>query len=77
MYYRVVDQRRALGEDDIRGVSYLYPVKLDGCGLFGGFIDTDRIDPNLWQLLVGFLAVMLVMKLLQKLKRLLPRPLLQ
>jgi hypothetical protein len=36
MYYRTVDQRKALGEDDMRGVSYLYPMKVDGFGLLGG-----------------------------------------
>lgn len=36
MYYRTQDQRKSLGEDDIRGVSYLYPMKLDGFGLLGG-----------------------------------------
>lgn len=36
MYYRTQDQRKSLGEDDIRGVSYLYPMKVDGFGLLGG-----------------------------------------
>jgi hypothetical protein len=29
MYYRTVEQRRRLGQDDIDGVSYLYPMKGD------------------------------------------------
>ena len=36
MYYRTVDQRKALGADDMRGVSYLYPMQVDGFGLLGG-----------------------------------------
>lgn len=36
MYYRTVDQRKALGKDDMRGASYLYPMQLDGGGLLGG-----------------------------------------
>lgn len=36
MYYRAVDQRKALGADDMRGVSYLYPMQIDGFGILGG-----------------------------------------
>ena len=36
MYFRTVDQRKALGADDMRGVSYLYPMQVDGFGLLGG-----------------------------------------
>jgi hypothetical protein len=36
MYYRTVDLRRNLGQDDVNGVSYLYPVHFDGFGLLGG-----------------------------------------
>lgn len=36
MYYRIVNLRRNLGQDDVDGVSYLYPVKFDGFGLLGG-----------------------------------------
>ncbi len=47
MYYRTQDQRKSLGEDDIRGVSYLYPIKLDGFGLLGGCgtIQKDGQEP--------------------------------
>lgn len=36
MYYKTVNQRKALGADDMRGVSYLYPMQIDGFGLLGG-----------------------------------------
>jgi hypothetical protein len=36
MYYRTVNLRRRLGQDDINGVSFLYPVKGDLFGLMGG-----------------------------------------
>jgi hypothetical protein len=36
MYYKTVNQRKALGADDMRGVSYLYPMQVDGFGLLGG-----------------------------------------
>lgn len=54
MYYRTVDQRKRLGEDDMRGVSYLYPMQLDAGGLLGGCgtIDTGSgiINPPFWQM---------------------------
>ncbi len=34
MYYKTVKLRRNLSQDDIDGVSFLYPVTLDACGLF-------------------------------------------
>lgn len=52
MYYRIVDQRSRLGQDDIDGISFLYPMKGD---LFGisedgilggcGTISTDTKNP--------------------------------
>lgn len=36
MYYRTVTSRESLGEDDIRGVSYLYPILFDAGGLLEG-----------------------------------------
>lgn len=69
MYYRTVDHRRALGQDDADGVSYLYPVKLDGCGLLKGTIDTDGIDPQFWQLGISFLMMILLGKIMKLLLR--------
>lgn len=36
MYYRTVNLRKNLGQDDIDGVSYLYPMQFDAGGLLGG-----------------------------------------
>lgn len=36
MYYRTVDQRQKLGQDDVDGVSFLYPMQVDAFGLLKG-----------------------------------------
>lgn len=59
MYYKTVDLRRSLAQDDIDGVSYLYPVKLDGCGLFGGTIMEGRKGPPFWPM-GGALALLIL-----------------
>jgi hypothetical protein len=46
MYYRTVNQRKSLGEDDMRGISYLYPMQLDGFGLLGGCGTIHNNPPN-------------------------------
>lgn len=75
MYYKTVDQRKALGEDDIRGVSYLYPMHIDGCGLLGGLATIQKKDGTpgakspFWQM-GAMLAVMIALfELLRLLKR--------
>lgn len=77
MYYKTVNLRRSLGQDDMDGVSYLYPVHFDafGKGCFGAMIDTDSgsIPPSFWQLALGFLIIALIMQL-KKLARLFKRP---
>ena len=55
MYYRTVNLRRNLGQDDVNGVSYLYPVHFDGFGLLGGCgtISDGKnppSDPPFWQM---------------------------
>lgn len=45
MYYKTVDMRSNLSQDDIDGVSYLYPVKLDGCGLMKTIDDRNLPRP--------------------------------
>jgi hypothetical protein len=70
MYYKVTNLRSSLGQDDIDGVSYLYPVKFDGCGLFGGFVDSSsKNDPHLWQMGIGFLLLMILSKFKKLFKR--------
>ena len=83
MYFRVVDQRRSLGQDDIDGVTYLYPVKIDGCGLFDSLVastvvmkkdDESDDDQNgggtpFWQMGIGFVFLMILAEILKLLKR--------
>lgn len=88
MYYRVVDQRKSLGQDDMDGVTYLYPVKIDGCGLVDSLIgatvairkdnDSDNDQggggSTFWQMGIGFGLMMLFAQLLKLLKREQARP---
>jgi hypothetical protein len=83
MYFRVVDQRASLGQDDIDGVTYLYPVKIDGCGLIDSLVastvvmkkdDNNDDDQNgggtpFWQMGIGFIGLMILAELLKLLKR--------
>lgn len=69
MYYRTVDLRRALGQDDIDGVSYLYPVKFDGCGAMGRIDDGQKIDPMIGQMIIGFLFMLMLGKLFNRSER--------
>ncbi|MGE3609771.1 MAG: matrixin family metalloprotease [Bacteriovoracaceae bacterium] len=52
MYYKTVNLRKNLAQDDVDGVSYLYPVTMDGCGLFTATIknksDDDQKGPPFW-----------------------------
>lgn len=70
MYYRTVDLRSKLGQDDIDGVSYLYPVHVDGCGgfsgLFGGTISTRKDDDfPFWPMVISLLAMVGIFELLR------------
>lgn len=38
MYYRTVNLRTNLGQDDVDGVTYLYPMHVDAFGLSGGLL---------------------------------------
>jgi hypothetical protein len=67
MYYKVVNLRKNLAQDDVDGVSYLYPVKLDGCGLFSSTIDTGKTDPRLWQMGISFALFILISEMVKKL----------
>jgi len=46
MYYKNSDKMHRLAQDDIDAISYLYPNKLDGCGLFGGIINFNQKNKN-------------------------------
>lgn len=58
MFFRTVDHREKLGQDDVDGVSYLYPVKMDACGLLGT-IEETKTPPFMTTL--GALAIMILM----------------
>lgn len=68
MYYKTVNLRSSLAQDDIDGVSYLYPIKTDGCGLFGGII-TNKKGPPLWQMGIGLGLLIMIFELLKLLRR--------
>jgi hypothetical protein len=76
MYYKVVPSRKSLGQDDMRGVSYPYPIFMDLGGLLEGgllggcgTISTDRDPPQGPHLLqMGLaLSVLIVLFELRKL----------
>jgi hypothetical protein len=80
MYYRTVDQRKRLGQDDIDGVSFLYPIKVDGCGFFdegliGGIHHLDQINkrppgnPPFVQMGITLVVLIFMFEILKLLKR--------
>jgi len=70
MYYKQVDMRRNLGQDDIDGVSYLYPKLADACGLFGATInDVTKIPPTLAQMGISFFMMLILAKLFKQIRR--------
>jgi hypothetical protein len=82
MYFRVVNQRTSLGEDDIKGVTYLYPVKIDGCGLVDSLVGATIVTKNhddsdddqngggapFWQMGLGFVLLLILAEGLKLLK---------
>jgi hypothetical protein len=80
MYYRTVDLRRALGEDDMRGVSYLYPMKLDGFGLLGGCATIDenkKLPPSggsFFTMILSLFFLVMIWEIRRLLKRSQARP---
>lgn len=72
MYYRVMGLRNNLSQDDIDGVTYLYPKKVDGCGLFNGFggtIDTDKKGPPFWPMMTMLFIMIIISEAKKLLKR--------
>ncbi|MFA5584450.1 MAG: matrixin family metalloprotease [Bacteriovoracaceae bacterium] len=67
MYYRTVDHRERLGQDDIDGVSYLYPVKMDACGLMGTIEETKT--PPFFTTVGALLLMILMSECLRLFKR--------
>ena len=63
MYFKTVNLRRNLAQDDVDGVTYLYPKQIDACGLFGGIggtINTGDKGPPYWQMLMMMALMMLI-----------------
>lgn len=72
MYYKEVGLRTNLAQDDIDGVTYLYPRQIDACGLFGGFgstINDDRKGPPFWQMLASLAFMLMVFELIRMLRK--------
>lgn len=79
MFYRTVSLRRSLGQDDIDGVSYLYPRKIDMGGLLGGCgtitqINNPPKDPPFFQMLLAFGLMIILFEMLKLLIRSKARP---
>jgi hypothetical protein len=75
MYFRTVNLRNSLGQDDVDGVSYLYPMKFDGFGLLGGCgtISDGKNppkDPPFWQMGITLGMLVLLVEAAKLFKRL-------
>lgn len=75
MYYSTGDKsQKWLGQDDVDGVTYLYPHESEGCGLFGNMgatialngDDDDTNFPFFGILILGFLGTIFFMQFLSK-----------
>ncbi len=80
MYFETIGTRNYLGQDDIDGVSALYPVTFDGCGLFKGSIDNMKgplppkgkspSEKDFWTIVgLGFVVSAGISKLLQRFRK--------
>lgn len=71
MYYRTTGQRKKLGQDDIDGATYLYPMKVDGFGLLGGcgtISTSTKSDPPFTQMGITLGIMILLFELLKRAK---------
>lgn len=71
MYYKVINLRRSLAQDDVDGVSYLYPVHFDGCGVFGTLNDkngTKPKGPSHWQMFLSLALMIALAEMVRLLK---------
>lgn len=67
MYYRTVDQRKRLGQDDVDGVSYLYPIHGDAYGLCGTVTTTNPPgNPPLFQMGIAFGLLIAIYELFRR-----------
>ncbi|MBL7663880.1 MAG: matrixin family metalloprotease [Bacteriovoracaceae bacterium] len=71
MHASLIGKKNNLSEDDVQGVTYLYPVKLDGCGMLATIQDinsnNDSQGPGsfFFNMILGFL-ICVVLKLRPK-----------
>lgn len=66
MYYRNAEKMRRLSQDDMDGITHLYPNQLDGCGgMFGGI---QKQDNTSWPgaFILGWLGYMLFRRVRKK-----------
>lgn len=70
MYFRAIPKRRSLGQDDIDGVTYLYPHQIgpSTCGSVALIApdDTNRLGPSLFLLFSALLLILQGLKLVPK-----------
>lgn len=80
MYFETIGTRNYLGQDDIDGVSALYPVTFDACGLFKGSIETMKgplppqgkgpSEKDFWTIVgLGFMVSGILSKLFQRFRK--------
>lgn len=75
MYFKSMKKRRALGKDDMKGVSYLYPMQMDGGGVLGGcgtIQENDKTPPKnppFWQMGAMLFLVISLVEIFKLLKR--------
>ncbi len=76
MFYKVVNLRRSLAQDDVDGLTYLYPVHFDGCGVFGTITDggNNSKGPSLWQMFISLFFMIGLLEMLRLLKGAKTRP---
>jgi len=68
MYYKTSNLRKNLAQDDMDGISYLYPVDGDGCGLIVSSVDDKKQLPPYLGMVAAFLSL-IVLSELKKLVR--------
>jgi hypothetical protein len=66
MYYQTIPNRFSLGEDDIDGITYLYPTKMDACGLMAGTGGFEDAPSSFWGSFIFGLVALVLVKLMKK-----------
>jgi len=63
MYYKTSNLRKNLSQDDMDGISYLYPVDGDGCGLIVSSINDQKQLPPYLGMVAAFLTLIILFEL--------------